>query len=336
LPRVFETLDRNAQAQAQLIADVLDVSRIITGKLILQLSTVDVSDVVIRAADAIRPGADAKGVTLAILVEPANCAVRGDPDRLQQVFWNLLSNAVKFTPTGGNVDVMVTRRGATITVAVVDNGIGIPAEFVPFIFDRFRQADQTSTRAYGGLGLGLSIVKHLVESHGGKVSAASDGPDRGARFDVELPADPHVNVAAAVSADARREPALSLRGCSILVVDDDESTREVVGAILERAHAAVRLAASAAEAWCAFDERTPDVLIIDLAMPVEDGLSLIQRIRSRVPDVPAIALSAYADSRSQEQALTAGFTAFLAKPARPQRLLELVDRLWSRTSFSNR
>jgi signal transduction histidine kinase len=336
LPRVFEALDRNAQAQAQLIADVLDVSRIITGKLHLQFSTVDVSDVVVRAADAIRSGAAAKGVTLTIHAEPTSCVVRGDPDRLQQVFWNLLSNAVKFTPTDGNVDVMVNRRRATITVAVVDNGIGIPAEFVPFIFDRFRQADQTSTRAYGGLGLGLSIVKHLVESHGGRVSAASEGLDRGAQFDVELPADLHANVTVAASDAARREPAISLSGCSIVVVDDDESTREVVGAILERAHATVWLAASAAEAWCALDERTPDVFIVDLAMPVEDGFSLIQRIRSRAPDVPAIALSAYADAHSQEQALTAGFTAFLSKPARPQRLLELVDRLRSRRSFSNR
>jgi signal transduction histidine kinase/ActR/RegA family two-component response regulator len=328
LPRVFEALDRNAQAQAQLIADVLDVSRIITGKLHLQFSAVDICDVVARAADSIRPGAAAKGVTLAVQDEQPDCVIRGDADRLQQVFWNLLSNAVKFTPSGERIDVTIARHPASITISVADTGTGIPPEFVPFVFDRFRQANQTSTRAYGGLGLGLSIVKHLVELHGGTVAAASDGPGHGARFDVELPADPAASAPVA-HASSREETDVKLGGCSVLVVDDDDSTREVVATILERAHATVRLAGSAAEGWQALDEHVPDIFIIDLGMPSEDGFSMIERIRTRTPTVPAVAFSAYADARTRERALAAGFTAFLAKPARSQQLLELVKRLLS-------
>jgi signal transduction histidine kinase/CheY-like chemotaxis protein len=324
LPRVFQVLDRNAQSQAQLIGDVLDVSRIVTGRLLLQTAVVDVCEIVARATDAVRPAAVAKNIRLT-LEESGTCVVRGDPDRLQQVFWNLLSNALKFTPAGGSVAVEVTSDADTVIVAVTDSGVGIPKEFAPFLFDRFRQADQTITRSYGGLGLGLSIVKHLTELHGGTVTASSAGNGQGARFEVRLPA---------VEAIARTPPAappagpLSLEGRSILIVDDDESTREVVGAALEAAHARVQAAASAREARTWLQQHAPSLIIADLGMPVEDGFALIRDVRKRLaPGVPAIALSAYADQPSRDAALAAGFNAFLAKPTRTDALLQLVGTI---------
>jgi signal transduction histidine kinase len=320
--RVFEALDRNAQAQAQLIADVLDVSRIITGKLQLQPTTVDVCDVVLHAADAVRPAATAKGVSLTV-GETADCWVFGDADRLRQVFWNVLSNATKFTPPGGTIDVEVIRNGTGISVIITDTGVGMRPEFVPFVFDRFRQADQTTTRAHGGLGLGLSIVKHLTELHGGTVVASSEGVDRGARFEIRLPAA--IAAPPAATFDARSETDNQLDGRSILVVDDDQSTRDVVSAALEAAHGEVRIAASAAEARQQLSEHTPAIIIADLGMPVEDGFSFIRDVRqSDARAIPAIALSAYADAASRNAALAAGFDAFLAKPTRPQVLVKLV------------
>jgi signal transduction histidine kinase/ActR/RegA family two-component response regulator len=329
LPRVFEALDRNAQSQAQLIADVLDVSRIVTGKLQLQWSIVDLEDVIARAADVVRPAAVAKQVRL-VLQEPSECLVHGDPERLQQIFWNLLSNAVKFTPTGGTVRVEVTREANSITVAVVDTGVGISPGFAPFVFDRFRQADQTTTRAYGGLGLGLSIVKHLTELHGGTVTASSAGQGRGARFEVRIPA---VDASVTPSTESLRSTPVHIEGQSILIVDDDESTREVVTAALEGAAAHVLVARSAAEAKERLQQHVPALIIADLGMPVEDGFSLIRDVRKRyLSDVPAIALSAYDDPASRDAALAAGFTAFLAKPTRPDALLRLVDALLHESS----
>lgn len=324
-PRVFQGLDRNAQSQAQLIADVLDVSRIITGKLALHPTAVDLCDIVARAVDAVRPAADAKGIVIAVEDTP-DCFSFGDPDRLQQIFWNLLSNAVKFTPPEGTIDVAVRRDERRVTVRVTDTGAGIPAEFLPFVFDRFRQADQTTTRAHGGLGLGLSIVKHLSELHGGSVSAASDGVGRGARFEVQLPAADAAPLSSlrqgGHTGDAR------LEGHSILIVDDDDSTREVVTAALEAAHAQVQVATSAAEAREQLDQHTPSAIIADLGMPVEDGFSFIRGVRrSGVRDIPAIALSAYADQASRDAAIAAGFTTFLAKPSRPESLVDLVASL---------
>jgi signal transduction histidine kinase/ActR/RegA family two-component response regulator len=323
-PRVFDALDRNAQSQAQLIGDVLDVSRIITGKLQLQLATLDVCDVVGRAVDAVRLAAVAKNIVVTV-EEPSDCFVHGDAARLQQVFWNLLSNAIKFTPAGGSVMVGISRNSTMIAISVTDSGVGIPQGFLPFVFDRFRQADQTTTRTHSGLGLGLSIVKHLAELHGGSVTASSQGPGKGARFEVRLPA-------VDASADALPPPAsqdgVRLDGHSILVIDDDESTREVVTAALEGAHAQVRVAASAAEARQRLQQGVPALIVCDLGMPAEDGFSLIRGIRAGAArDVPAVALSAYADQASCEAALAAGFTAFLAKPASAHALLELVRAL---------
>jgi len=250
---------------------------------------------------------------------------------LQQIFWNLLSNAVKFTPAEGSVRVEIARGANAVTVAVIDTGVGISPEFAPFVFDRFRQADQTTTRSYGGLGLGLSIVKHLTELHGGTVSVSSSGQGQGARFEVRLPV-----IEASImnrSTDALRSIPVHLDGQSILIVDDDESTREVVTAALEGASARVQVATSAAEAKEQLQQHVPALIIADLGMPTEDGFSLIRDIRTRyVLDVPAIALSAYADPASRDAALAAGFTAFLAKPTRADALLQLVDALlneWS-------
>ncbi len=335
LPRVFESLDRNAQSQAQLIADVLDVSRIITGKLQLQLATVDVCDVVARASDAIRPAAVLKGLTLVTDITE-DCLISADADRLQQVFWNLLSNAVKFTPPGGTVQVEIKREATDVSVSVSDNGVGIPPEFVPFVFDRFRQADQTATRTHGGLGLGLAIVKHLTELHGGTVTADSGGTGHGARFEVRLPAVTHSAPTRDAPAPAVESAEVHLGGRTILVVDDDPSNREVLAAGLEAAGADVRVAASAGEAKAYLqDGPLPALMIADLAMPDEDGFAFVRFVRqSRARHVPAVALSAYADARSQSAAIAAGFSAFLAKPARPQTLIDIVSTLL-RVSVSN-
>jgi signal transduction histidine kinase/CheY-like chemotaxis protein len=325
LARVYEVLDRNAQSQAQLIGDVLDVSRIITGKLQLQLAAVNLEDVIARAIDAVRPAASARNIAVQV-GDASPGLVYGDPDRLQQIFWNLLSNAIKFTPVGGTISVEATRGDGTVLVSVVDSGVGISADFVPFVFDRFRQADQTTTRSHGGLGLGLSIVRHLAELHGGTVSASSDGIGQGARFDVLLPA---LDQAGIVIEPPRIESAsASLEGVSVLIVDDDESTREVVTAALESAHAQVRAAASAVEARALLASHRPTLIIADLGMPVEDGFSFIRSAReSAARDVPAVALSAYADATTRGRALAAGFTAFLAKPTRVHTLLELARTL---------
>jgi signal transduction histidine kinase/CheY-like chemotaxis protein len=331
LPRVFEVLERNAQAQAQLIADVLDVSRIITGKLHLVLQPVEIAAIVRQALDAMRPAALTKGVDIELAVDET-MTVRGDSDRLQQVFWNLLSNAVKFTPAGGRIVVTIAQVKGSVEVRVADNGIGIPPEFLPHVFDRFRQADQSTTRSYGGLGLGLAIVRHLVELHGGHVTAESGGSGRGSTFCVQLP------VPAASDRIARRPPepvttkefAFSFDGTTILVVDDDASTRELVRTVLEASGAAVLECDSARAAYEALDRRSFALIVADLGLPDEDGFSLLRRVRNSAEtwrDVPAIALSAYVDRRSEQAALEAGFTRFLGKPARPQDLLRTIDEV---------
>ena len=331
--RVFEALDRNAQAQAQLISDVLDVSRIISGKLELRRTVVDVCEVINRALDAVRPAAATKGVELHANLD-ARCAVNADVDRLQQVFWNVLSNAIKFTPGGGRISVTTRRRNNDVEVAISDTGIGIDQAFLPYIFDRFRQADQTSTRTHGGLGLGLALVKHLVELHGGRVVVSSKGPDRGSTFVVTLVgADAQIDAQSSSTAASSEVPAefdFSFTGRVILVVDDDAATREVLSAVLRPTGAEILITDSAASALQAVRERRPDVLIADLGMPEEDGFSLIRRVRASTHDLqhlPAMALSAYADAASQSAAIAAGFTTFLAKPARPQDVLRMVNDL---------
>jgi PAS domain S-box-containing protein len=324
--QAFETVERNARAQAQLIDDLLDVSRIITGKLRIDVRPVDPNSFIEAAVEAVRPAAEAKGVRLQKVLDTGSVTVSGDPVRLQQVIWNLLSNAIKFTPRGGRVQVRLERVHSHVEVAVSDDGQGIPPEFLPHVFDRFRQADQRTTRQHGGMGLGLSIVRHLVELHGGTVKAESGGEGLGAAFTVRLP------VAAVYHAEGevvRAHPAAGgalpafesfdrLDGLRVLVVDDEPDTREMLKAGLGRCGAEVVAAASAAEAMEAIEKSAPDLLISDIGMPGEDGYELMRRVRRLPPAsggrVPAIALTAYARAEDRMQSLRAGYQMHVPKP----------------------
>jgi len=263
--------------------------------------------------------------------------IHGDAERIQQVIWNLLSNAVKFTPQGGVVTIAAIRKGRFVEITVTDTGVGLTPEFLPFVFDRFRQADQSFTRAHGGLGLGLSIVKQVVEMHGGQVTAASDGPGSGAVFTVRLPPGAVETESetdqAPLEAPARQ---IDLAGRNILVVDDDGHTRELLEAMLSRAGALVTTAASSEEALRAMDALVPDLLVADIGMPVEDGLTLCRRMRTRGAgqggNVPAVALSAYTRSEDRAAALGAGFDAFVAKPATPSALLSVIGEVLERAA----
>ncbi len=326
----LEVVERNARAQAQLIEDVLDMARIITGKLRVELAPVLLGPVVEAAVEAARPSAIAKGIALRTTIRNVP-AIHGDGGRLQQILWNLLSNAVKFTPTGGEIDVTVGVANAQVSVTVADTGPGLPPAFLPYIFDRFRQADQSVTRGHGGLGLGLSIVKHLAELHGGSVHA-DNRPGRGASFRVTLPlpalSDPPVRR----DGDERQGDAFAIRfdGRRVLVVDDDAATRELLANVLERAGASVDTAESPVGALASIERRVPDLVVADIGMPEQDGYSLIRRIRAlpgAIRNVPAIALSAYTRAEDREAAAAAGFTRFVAKPATPQHLLETLNGL---------
>jgi signal transduction histidine kinase/CheY-like chemotaxis protein len=328
----LEVVERNARAQAQLIEDVLDMARIITGKLRVELSPVTLAPIVESAIEASRPGAMAKGIAIRLAVADVP-TIRGDAGRLQQILWNLISNAVKFTPPGGEVVVSMRLVGSHAVVTVSDNGPGLAPEFLPFIFDRFRQADQSVTRGHGGLGLGLSIVKHLVELHGGTVRAESAGLGQGASFLVALPVPVLLEVP-----PERRDPGshqvdpfeLRLEGRAILVVDDDSGTRELLTRLLERTGASLDSAESTRAAMAKIGRRPPDLLIADIGMPGEDGFSLIRRVRALAGParaLPAIALSAYTRAEDRDAARVAGFTEFIAKPATPQDLLRAVGAL---------
>jgi CheY-like chemotaxis protein len=283
--------------------------------------------------EAVEPAALAKAVTLDARIDPGLPAVLGDPDRLQQVFWNLLSNGVKFTPRGGRVTVGLTGRQSEVVLTVTDTGVGIKGEFLPHVFERFRQAESSTNRSHGGLGLGLAIVRHLVELHGGSVAVESDGEGRGATFTVRLPvavaAQPTEGTPAAVSTDAPLGRGLS--GLHILVVDDETDAREVMRFMLERGGARVRAADSAAQALDAIREARPDLMISDIGMPMEDGYVLVRRLRAMEEGLgrhlPAIALTAYASDEDSRRALAAGFDAHLSKPVDPTRLVEIATGL---------
>jgi signal transduction histidine kinase/DNA-binding response OmpR family regulator len=331
--RAVETIERNARSQSQLIDDLLDVSRIITGKLQIEPRRVDLSSVIEAAIDAVRPSFEAKNIQFETVIDSAASSVSGDANRLQQVFWNLFSNAVKFTPEGGHVRVEINSNGPQLSVAVSDSGIGISPEFLPYIFDRFRQADGSTTRVHGGLGLGLSIVKHLVQLHQGNVEVESQGPGQGSIFTVSLP------IAPAASSQAPEAPTAStpdngetppgvsriLSGLRILVVDDEADSRELVTAILTRSGSEVKCCESAAEAITAFVDWKPDLLVSDIGMPNEDGYSLIKRLRKlrlkRAKLIPAVALTAYATKEDKARALEAGFQVHVSKPIEPGGLL---------------
>jgi PAS domain S-box-containing protein len=336
MERAIDTLERNARSQAQLISDILDVSRIITGKVRLEAKSVDPARVVESAVEAARPAADAKGVEILSAVDATAGSVAADPERLQQIVWNLLSNAIKFTPKGGRVEVRLQRVDDTVEIVVSDTGVGIAHEFLPYVFERFRQADSSTTRAHGGLGLGLAIVRHLVELHGGTARAESPGKNLGATFTVRLPTSP-VSAAArdAGPADGQPEGFITpLDGVRVLVVDDDEDTREMLAAVLDQARATVRTCASAREAVEAITDWKPDVLVSDVGMPGTDGNALIRTVRALSPErggeVPAIALTAYATADDRTRALAAGFHMFISKPAEPAEVTAAVASLVGR------
>jgi signal transduction histidine kinase/ActR/RegA family two-component response regulator len=329
--RALEAVARNARAQAQLVEDLLDVSRIITGKLRLDVEPVAMRDVVEAAVDSVRPAADAKGVSLRLVIESAGGTVAGDARRLQQAVWNMLTNAVKFTPSGGRVELTLSTSGERVEVLVTDTGCGIEPAFLPHIFDRFRQADSSTTRAHGGLGLGLSIVAHLMELHGGTVEAESEGVGRGATFALRLPL---LRAAAGLRTAARPDAATddaALAGLRVLLVDDDVETLEILTLALSALGAEVRRATSAAGGLEEFEREAPDVLVSDIGMPGGDGFGLVASVRALPPErggaVPAIALTAYAGTGDGARALAAGFDARLVKPADLAELTATVLRL---------
>ncbi|HEV8579353.1 MAG TPA: ATP-binding protein [Thermoanaerobaculia bacterium] len=346
--RALETIERNARSQAKLIADLLDISRIITGKLSIDFKPVELHRIIDAALDSVGPAADAKGIQLAVFLSPLTSPVLGDADRLQQVVWNLLSNAIKFTPHGGRVEIRLREVGAEAAIKVSDTGIGIRPEFLPHVFDRFRQADSSVTRAQGGLGLGLSIVRHLTELHGGTVEVDSQGEGLGTTFTVKLPLhleqteQPSLERSAA--AQVWGQPDL-LRDLRVLVVEDEADTRELVVTALEQCGAEVEAAGSVPEALAAYDREKPDVLVSDIGFPEEDGYSLIRKVRARESGhggngdgVPAAALTAYARTEDRQRAFEAGFQTHLAKPVDPSELIATVARLAGRgvTSIEGR
>ncbi|ALF55216.1 chemotaxis protein CheY [Nostoc piscinale CENA21] len=324
--QALETIERNAKLQAQLIEDLLDVSRILQGKMSLNVAPVNLAATIEAALETVRLAAEAKNIQIQTTLNSLSGTVSGDPNRLQQVIWNLISNAVKFTPSGGQIEVQLEQVGMYAQIKVQDNGIGITPEFLPFVFEYFRQQDGATTRQFGGLGLGLAIVRHLTELHGGTVQADSPGQNLGAIFTVRLP----LNVVdqALSSIRSNLEDAVDLTGMQILVVDDDADMRDLAEFILTEVGAQVTTADSALQALTYFNQSMPDLLISDIGMPEMDGYSLIRHIRQCPPEqggtIPAIALSAYAGEINQQQALQAGFQQHVAKPIEPEELVRTI------------
>jgi signal transduction histidine kinase/CheY-like chemotaxis protein len=340
--RGVETIERNARAQAQLIEDILDVSRVITGKLRLNIGSVDLASVINAAIDSVQLAADSKGIQLEVTLDPSARRVSGDSGRLQQVVWNLLSNAIKFTPPGGRVEVRLEHAGSSAQIRVSDTGQGIGSDFLPFIFDRFRQADGSTTRSHGGLGLGLAIVRHLIELHGGTAYADSPGRGCGATFTILLP----LSVADESEKSRRRDTASLtpygdtnvqrdalpwLDGVKVLLVDDDPDNLQILSVMLTEQKAKVQAAASASEALQTLKWFKPDVLVSDLAMPGEDGYSLIGKVRALEAgsgkQTPAVALTAYVRVEDRARALSAGFNLFVPKPVEPSELMTAIANL---------
>jgi signal transduction histidine kinase/ActR/RegA family two-component response regulator len=317
VPHALEMIERNARQQAALIEDLLDVSRIVTGKLRLELQPVALAPIVSAVVESLRPSADAKGVEIGGPAPGRDFAVLGDADRLRQATWNLLSNAIKFTPSGGHVQAELTRDAHHVRLTVRDDGIGIAPEFLPHVFERFRQADSSTTREHTGVGLGLAITRHLVELHGGTVEAQSEGRDRGARFVITLRAAAEEATPVAASERSSVPARTPLSGIRVLVVDDDPATLEMLSAQLGMTGAEVRAADSARRALERFRIEGADVIVSDIAMPGEDGLWLMKRIRE-LPGAhgrtPAIALTALARAEDRHRAFDAGYQMHLAKP----------------------
>jgi two-component system CheB/CheR fusion protein len=333
--QALETIERNVRNQAKLIEDLLDVSRIISGQLRLDEQRLELGAVVQAAVETMRPVAQAKAVGVSVDIGMTACEVWGDTGRLQQVVWNLLSNAVRFTPPGGTVAIRLERRATEAAIVVADSGAGISPEFLPRVFDRFSQGDGTPARRTGGLGLGLAIVRHLVELHGGTVHAASDGEQRGATFTVTLPrmpkrsptpGEPPPRKEAEASADVPR-----LDDVRVLLVEDDADIRELLHAVFAGSHADVRVASGAVEALDLFQSWGPHAVVADIGLPGEDGFVFIEKLRALCAKesihVPAVALTAYARPEDRDRALSAGYDAYLAKPVEPSSVVSLVHRL---------
>jgi PAS domain S-box-containing protein len=334
--RALEVIERSARSQAQLVEDLLDVSRIVAGKMRLEVRPVLLAPVIEKAVDIVRPAAEAKGVRLQIVLDTGVGAVLGDVERLQQVVWNLLSNAVKFTPKDGHVQVALQRVNSHVEIAVSDSGQGIDPAFFPYVFERFQQAEAGSNRTHGGLGLGLAIVRHIVEAHGGTVHAESPGPGQGSVFTAKLP----IMVARAAGEAERRHPAIApageaialqrLDGIRILIVDDEADSNEAVGSLLVACGADVRAATSAAHARDVLVLWKADVLVSDVGMPGEDGYGLIASLRAREGDeacIPAVALTAFASREDKVRLLSAGFQAHIAKPLDAAELIAVIASL---------
>jgi len=351
--RALESIERNATLQTKLIDDLLDVSRIITGKLTLDRRPIEIAHVVSDAVNTIRPAADAKHITIETSFDTEAGPVLGDVNRLQQVVWNLLSNAVKFTPKDGRIEVALQRVNSEVEVSVGDSGEGISSEFLPYVFDRFSQGDGKTTRSHSGLGLGLAIVRQLVELHGGTVKAHSDGPGLGATFKLRLPilsinrvpgsktaASDLTPVRARVTDGLSIECSPRLDGVRVLVVDDDSDTRQMLKAVLSECQAEVITAASAAEAIKEIEQRKPDVLVSDLGMPEQDGYELIKQVREtesadHTARIPALALTAYAKAEDRVRALAGGYQVHLAKPVEPAEFVLVVANLAGRVQQSH-
>ena len=338
--RAFEAIERNTRHQAKLIEDLLDVSRIISGKMRLDVGVVNLTEVIDAALEGVRHAADAKVIHLDFSHDVTVGPVSGDPARLQQVVWNLLSNAVKFTPRGGRVAVRVERVDSQAQIQVTDSGRGIDPAFLPHIFERFRQADSSTRRSEGGLGLGLAIVRHLAELHGGSVSAESRGFGQGSTFTVQLPLRA-VRLPVATSAPARTvtppppvAPLPDLNGLRVLVLDDEPDAREAIAAVLEGCAAEVTAVATVREALAAIERGAPQVVVSDIAMPSEDGYGFIVQLRRLPADrggtVPVVALTAHAGLQERQRILAAGFDQYLAKPIEPQELAAVVSRMAAR------
>lgn len=341
--RAITTIERNARSQAQIVEDLLDISRIVNGKLRLNVQLFSPQLSVESALEALRPAADAKNISLQLVLDPSAGPVSGDPERLQQIVWNLLSNAIKFTPKGGRVQLTLRKLDSNVQIIVSDNGAGIPAEHLPTVFDTFTQVDPTSTRKQGGLGLGLAIVKKLVELHGGHVEASSHGLGKGAVFTATLPlaamkghsatAETDPEVASRFPIPANTEE-FGLGGATILLVEDDDDARGMLASVLLSAHAVVETASNAHEALILYEGIQPDLIVSDIGMPDMDGYEFIAELRRRErragrPGIPAVALTAYARVQDRMRALTAGFQMHVAKPVEPAELLTVLSSLRS-------
>ena len=337
----LDIIERNVRAQAQLIDDLLDMSRVISGKLRLNVQRIQLGSVIEAALETVRLSAEAKDIHLQKILDPLAGIVSGDPARLEQIIWNLLSNAIKFTPKGGRVQVILARANSQIEISVIDTGQGINPEFLPYVFDRFRQADASTTRNHGGLGLGLAIVKNLTELHGGSVRVESAGEGKGTTFTITLPlagAHPEevtledfgLKAARTTSID---DPQLTLNGVKVLVVDDEPDARELIRVVLEGCYAEVITAASAEQALEVLKHEQPDVLVSDIGMPQEDGYQFIHQVRTLPPNkggkIPAVALTAYAGAEDRKRALLSGYQMYVAKPVEPSELIAVVSTLTS-------